>query len=161
MALYLLDEPPQRVAAQGKSYLQPRVEDVVFLTMEFASGVLAHVQLSWLDPRKERRLTVVGAKKMVVFDDMEPREKLRIYDKGVDRPPDYGSYGESLAIREGDIFIPRIPNVEPLAAELRHFVRVVRAEETPRAGAEDGVRVVRVLEAASRSLSGGGAPVSL
>jgi len=98
MALYLLDDQPTRVAAQGRSYLQPGVEDVVFLTMEFASGILAHVQLSWLDPHKERRLTVVGAKKMVVFDDMEPREKLRIYDKGVDRPPEYGSYGESLAI---------------------------------------------------------------
>ena len=88
MALYLLDDQPTRVAAQGRSYLQPGVEDVVFLTMEFASGILAHVQLSWLDPHKERKLTVVGAKKMVVFDDMEPREKLRIYDKGVDRPPE-------------------------------------------------------------------------
>src|SRR2546425_1376019 len=117
--------------------------------------------ISWLDPHKERKLTVVGAKKMVVFDDMEPREKLRIYDKGVDRPPEYGSYGESLSIREGDIFIPKIPNVEPLAAELGHFVRVARGAEAPRAGAEDGVRVVRVLEAASRSLAGGGAPVSL
>src|SRR3989475_10226304 len=77
-----LGEAPVRVAAQGRSYLQPGVEDVVFLTMEFASGILAHVQLSWLDPHKERKLTVVGAKKMVVFDDMEPREKLRIYDKG-------------------------------------------------------------------------------
>ena len=118
VALYLLGEHPIRVAAHGKSYLQPAIEDVVFLTMEFGSGVLAHVQLSWLDPHKERKLTVVGAKKMVVFDDMEPREKLRIYDKGVDRPPEYGSFGESLAIREGDIFIPRIPSVEPLAAEL-------------------------------------------
>ncbi len=158
VALFLLGELPVRVAAHGKSYLQPRIEDVVFLTMEFASGVLAHVQLSWLDPHKERKLTVVGAKKMVVFDDMEPREKLRIYDKGVDRPPEYGSFGESLAIREGDIFIPRIPNLEPLAAELTHFVRVARGEETPRASAEDGVRVVRVLEAASRSLQHGGAP---
>ena len=158
VALYLLGEEPVRVAAHGKSYLQPAIEDVVFLTMEFASGVLAHVQLSWLDPHKERKLTVVGAKKMVVFDDMEPREKLRIYDKGVDRPPEYGSFGESLAIREGDIFIPRIPNVEPLAAELAHFVRVARGLEPPRAGAEDGVRVVRVLEAASRSLARGGAP---
>ena len=158
VALYLLGEQPVRVAAHGKSYLQPAIEDVVFLTMEFASGVLAHVQLSWLDPHKERKLTVVGAKKMVVFDDMEPREKLRIYDKGVDRPPEYGSFGESLAIREGDIFIPRIPNVEPLAAELAHFVRAARGLEPPRAGAEDGVRVVRVLEAASRSLARGGAP---
>ncbi len=161
VALYLLDDQPTRVAAQGRSYLQPGVEDVVFLTMEFASGILAHVQLSWLDPHKERKLTVVGAKKMVVFDDMEPREKLRIYDKGVDRPPEYGSYGESLAIREGDIFIPKIPNVEPLAAELGHFVRVARGGEPPRAGAADGVRVVRVLEAASRSLAAGGSPVTL
>jgi len=161
VALYLLGEGPTRVAAQGRSYLQPKVEDVVFLTMEFASGVLAHVQLSWLDPHKERKLTVVGARQMVVFDDMEPREKLRIYDKGVDRPPEYASYGESLAIREGDIFIPRVPNVEPLAAELAHFVRVARGVEPPRAGAEDGVRVVRVLEAASRSLAAGGAPVTL
>src|SRR5213592_1649152 len=158
VALYLLGELPQRVAAQGRSYLQPQVEDVVFLTMEFASGVLAHVQLSWLDPHKERKLTVVGAKKMVVFDDMEPREKLRIYDKGVDRPPEYGSFGESLAIREGDIFIPRLPAVEPLAAELAHFVRAAQGREAPRASAEDGVRVVRVLEAASRSLARGGAP---
>ncbi len=161
VALYLLGEAPIRVAAQGKSYLQPRVEDVVFLTMEFGSGVLAHVQLSWLDPHKERKLTVVGANKMAVFDDMEAREKLRIYDKGVDRPPEYGSYGEALSIREGDIFIPKIANVEPLAAELNHFVRVARDGEPPRASAEDGVRVVRVLDAASRSLAGGGAPVTL
>ncbi|HKA60563.1 MAG TPA: Gfo/Idh/MocA family oxidoreductase [Gemmatimonadales bacterium] len=160
VALYLLGEHPIRVAAHGKSYLQPAIEDVVFLTMEFGSGVLAHVQLSWLDPHKERKLTVVGAKKMVVFDDMEPREKLRIYDKGVDRPPEYGSFGESLAIREGDIFIPRIPSVEPLAAELEHFVRAAQGREAPRGGAsaEDGVHVVRVLEAASRSLARGGAP---
>ena len=158
VALYLLDEEPVRVAAHGKSYLQPAIEDVVFLTMEFESGVIAHVQMSWLDPHKERKLTVVGAKKMVVFDDMEPREKLRIYDKGVDRPPEYRSFGESLAIREGDIFIPRIPAVEPLAAELAHFVRAAQGREAPRASAADGVRVVRVLEAASRSLARGGAP---
>jgi len=161
VALYLLGETPVRVAAHGKSYLQPKVEDVVFLTMEFGSGVLAHVQLSWLDPHKERKLTVVGATKMVVFDDMEAREKLRIYDKGVQRPPEYGSYGEALSIREGDIFIPKIPNVEPLAAELGHFVRVARRTEAPRASAADGVAVVKVLDAATRSLSGGGAPVSL
>jgi predicted dehydrogenase len=163
VALYLLDQQPTRVAAHGKSYLQPAIEDVVFLTMEFGSGVLAHVQMSWLDPHKERKLTVVGAKKMVVFDDMEPREKLRIYDKGVERSPQYVSFGENLAIREGDIFIPRIPTVEPLAAELAHFVRAARGQEAPRrgAGAEDGVRVVRVLEAASRSLAGGGSPEDL
>ncbi|HZI21730.1 MAG TPA: Gfo/Idh/MocA family oxidoreductase [Gemmatimonadales bacterium] len=161
VALYLLGETPVRVAAQGRSYLQRQVEDVVFLTMEFANGVLAHIQLSWLDPHKERKLTVVGAKQMVVFDDMEAREKLRIYDKGVERPPEYGSYGEALSIREGDIFIPKIPNVEPLAAELGHFVRVARGLEPPRAAAADGVQVVRVLDAATRSLASGGTPVSL
>ena len=98
---------------------------------------------------------------MVVFDDMQPREKLKIYDKGVDRPPEYGSYGESLAIREGDIRIPRIPNAEPLAAELRHFVRVARGEEPSRQDAAAGLTVVRVLEAASRSLAEGGRPVQL
>lgn len=160
VALFLLGESPVTVAAQGHSYLQAGIEDVVFLTMTFASGVAAHAHLSWLDPHKERRLTVVGSRQMAVFDDMAPREKLRIYDKGVSRPPEYRSYGESLAIREGDIFIPRVPNVEPLAAQLAHFVRVVRGEEPARADAADGVRVVRVLEAASRSLAQGGAPIS-
>ena len=161
VALFLLGAMPQRVAAQGRCYLQPDVEDVVFVTMDFASGTLAHVQLSWLDPHKVRKLTIVGSKQMAVFDDMEPREKLRLYDKGVDRPPEYASYGESLTIREGDIFIPKIPTIEPLAAELGHFVRVARGAETPRASAADGVRVVHVLEAASRSIAAGGTPVSL
>jgi predicted dehydrogenase len=160
VAMHLLDQPPVRVAAQGMSYLQPGIEDVVFLTLEFETGIMAHVQLSWLDPHKERRLTVVGSKRMVVFDDMQPREKLKVYDKGVDRPPDYGSYGESLAIREGDIFIPRVPNIEPLTAELRHFVAVARRAEPPRVTAADGVDVVRVLAVAAQSLQEGGRPVA-
>jgi predicted dehydrogenase len=161
VALELLGQVPTRVSAHGKSYLQPGVEDVVFLTMEFASGVMAHVQMSWLDPHKERRLTVVGSRKMVVFDDMQPREKLKVYDKGVERPPAYQSYGESLAIREGDITIPRVPHGEPLAAELAHFVRVARGEEAPRADAVAGVTVVRILEAATRSLQADGSSVAL
>jgi predicted dehydrogenase len=161
VALDLMGTTPCRVSALGKSYLQPGIEDVVFMNMEFASGVMAHVQMSWLDPHKERRLTVVGSNKMAVFDDMEIREKLKIYDRGVDRPPDYGSYGESLSIREGDISIPRVPNVEPLFAELRHFLAVAQGLEQSRADAENGVAVVRVLEAASRSLAKGGASVDL
>jgi predicted dehydrogenase len=161
VALFLLADRPRSVTALGHSYLQPGIEDVVFLTMTFDSGVVAHAQMSWLDPHKERRLTVVGSKQMAVFDDMQPREKLRIYDKGVDRPPEYRSYGESLSVREGDIFIPRVSNAEPLAAQLRHFMQVVRGEAAPRADAADGVRVIRVLEAASRSLARGGAPVTL
>jgi predicted dehydrogenase len=161
VALFVLGEAPVTVTAVGKSYLQKGIEDVVFLTMEFGSGTLAHVQLSWLDPHKERKLTVVGSKQMAVFDDMEPREKLRLYDKGVDRPPDYGSFGESLQIREGDIFIPRLPNTEPLNAELSHFVKVARREIEARSDAADGVRVVRVLEAATESLKRHGQPIGV
>lgn len=161
VALFLMGEAPVSVAASGRSYLQPGIEDVVFLTMEFASGVIAHVQLSWLDPHKERKLTVVGERQMAVFDDMQPREKLRLYDKGVDRPPEYRSYGESLQIREGDIFIPRVPNIEPLAAELGHFLAVARREVPARSDAADGVRVVRVLAAASESLKQHGQPIGV
>jgi predicted dehydrogenase len=161
VAMRLLGEGPARVSAHGKSYLQPGIEDVVFLTMELHSGVMVHVQMSWLDPHKVRSLTIVGSKKMVVFDDMQPREKIKVYDKGVSKPPAYGSYGESLAVREGDIVIPRIPNVEPLRAELNHFLAVVRGEEAPRAGAREGLEVVRVLDAASTSLQNGGAPVEI
>lgn len=159
VALYLLGETPESVSAQGHSYLQQGIEDVVFLVMRFRSGVVAHAHMSWLDPHKERRLTVVGSKQMAVFDDMAPREKLRLYDKGVDRPPEYGSYGESLAVREGDILIPKVANAEPLGLELAHFVRVALGEPATRADARDGVRVIRVLEAATRSLKGGGQPV--
>ncbi|MFQ5702494.1 MAG: Gfo/Idh/MocA family protein [Gemmatimonadales bacterium] len=161
VALELLGAEPVRVRALGKSYLQPGIEDVVFMIMEFASGAMAHVQMSWLDPHKERRLTVVGSEKMVEFNDMEIRDKLKIYDRGVDRPPEYGSYGESLSIREGDIAIPRIPNLEPLAEELRHFVAVARGEAMSRVSAGSGVSVVRVLEAASQSLAEEGVSVEL
>ena len=161
VALELLGEFPGSVSAHGKSYLQPGVEDVVFMTLEFASGIMANVQMSWLDPHKERRLTVVGSEKMVVFDDMQPREKLKVFDRSIARPPEYSSYGESLTIREGDIAIPLIPNVEPLRAELQHFVRVAAGEEVSRVGPERGVDVVRVLEAASLSMRDGGRVVEL
>ena len=161
IALHLLDETPVRVAAHGHAYLQPGIEDVVFLIMSFASGVVAHAQLSWLDPQKERRLTVVGSRQMAVFDDMAPREKLRIYDKGVDRKEAFVSAAESLSLREGDISIPRIPGGDPLPIELAHFVRVARGAKPELTDAADGVRVVRVLEAASRSLAAGGIPMDV
>ncbi len=161
IAVELVGTTPIAVSAHGKSYIQKGIEDVVFMTLEFPSGTLAHVQMSWLDPHKERRLTVVGSDKMVVFDDMQIREKLKIYDKGVDRPPEYSSYGESLSIREGDIAIPRIPNAEPLAAEIRHFVAVASGDEKSRVPASDGVAVVKILEMASNSVISNGATVSL
>lgn len=159
IVLYLMGEEPEAVEATGQAFLQPGIEDVVFLTMKFGSGRVAHVQVSWLDPLKERRLTVVGSKKMVVFDDMQPQEKVRIYDKGVDRRPSeaapYGSYAELLSLREGDILIPRIPNKEPLAIECEEFLKAVLTGIPPRSDQQDGLRVVRVLAAAQEKLSNG------
>jgi predicted dehydrogenase len=122
---------------------------VVFCYLRFPSGLAAHMHLSWLDPHKERRFTVVGSKRMATFDDMELERKLSIYDKGFDE--DYSSYGEYIA-RSGDIFSPRVPNEEPLRIECRHFLACVRDGVEPRSGGESGLRVVRVLEALERSL---------
>ncbi len=161
MILDLVGAMPSSVAARGQSYLQPGVEDVVFVNLAFADGKMAQVQLSWLDPRKERRLTVVGSRKMVELDDSHPTEKLRIYDKGYERPPTFTQYGEYLTVRQGDIHIPRLEAGEPLAIECRHFVSCVVHGTPPATGARHGAEVVRVLDAANRSLASGGTPVTL
>ncbi len=161
MMLYLLDESPESVSARGGSYLITGVEDVVFVNMRFPDGVIAQVQLSWLDPRKERRLTIVGSKKMVEFDDVHPVEKLRIYDKGYDAPPTFTDYAEYLSIRNGDIVIPQVPMTEPLELEHRHFIHCVQTGERPRTDGASALQVVRVLEAAQESLEGDGTPVVL
>jgi predicted dehydrogenase len=161
MILDLYQSMPVSVAARGESYLQPGVEDVVFVNLRFADRKMAQVQLSWLDPRKERRLTVVGSKKMVELDDVHPTEKLRIYDKGYDRPPSFTQYGEFLTVRHGDIHIPKLDLAEPLDQECRHFLHCVSEGTPPRSGAEEGLAVVRVLDAAQRSLAAGGAPIEI
>jgi predicted dehydrogenase len=161
MILDLYQAEPVTVAARGESYLQPGVEDVVFVNLRFADKKMAQMQLSWLDPRKERRLTVVGSKKMVELDDVHPTEKLRIYDKGYDRPPSFTQYGEYLTVRHGDIHIPKLDLAEPLEVECRHFVSCIAEGRTPRSDAKAGLAVVRVLDAAQRSLLSGGAPVNV
>jgi predicted dehydrogenase len=147
--LRLAAEEPYECRAVGESYVHDGVEDVVFCYLRFPSGLAAHMHLSWLDPHKERRFTVVGSKRMATFDDMELERKLSVYDKGFDE--DYSSYGEYIA-RSGDIFSPHVPNEEPLRIECRHFLDCVRDRTRPRSGAESGLRVVRVLEALQRSL---------
>jgi predicted dehydrogenase len=161
MILDLVGQPPVSVAARGQAYLQPGVEDVVFVNLSFGDGKMAQVQLSWLDPRKERRLTVVGSKKMAEFDDSHPSEKLKIYDKGYDRPPEFTQYGEYLTVRHGDIHIPRVDMAEPLLRECRHFIESVACGHSPRTDGHHGLEVVKVLEAADRSLKSGGMPVAL
>lgn len=159
--LHLMDQEPVDVAARGAAFLQKGVEDVVFVDLRFAGGQTAHVHVSWLDPHKLRKFTVVGSQKMVVFDDMEASEKIRVYDKGIDRAGQIVSYGDALSVRSGDIVIPKISLQEPLRIECQHFIDCVREHRKPLTDGADGLRVVRVLAAAQQSLALGGAPVAV
>jgi len=149
------------VVCTGQSFLQPEIEDVVFLSLHFADGRMAHVHVSWLDPHKIRKLTVVGSRKMAVLDDMQANEKIRIYDKGVELPEKYTSYTESLTLRIGDIHIPYIEMREPLRIECEQFLESVRTRKQPPSDGHDGLRVVKILTAAQESLKKHGEPVDL
>jgi len=157
---HLLDRTPVSVTARGQCVLQPGIEDVVFLTLRYAGGEMAHLHLSWLHPRKERRLTLVCSQKMVEFDDVAP-EKLRIYDKGYDRPPQFTQFAEYLTLRDGDIHIPQLSMEEPLRLQLRHLLECVATGEPPKTDVRSALRIVETLEAAQRSLDSDGAPVNL
>jgi predicted dehydrogenase len=158
--LQLFGETPVVVSAHGESYIQKGIEDVVFLSLRFSDGKMANIHLSWLDPHKARRITIVGSKKMVVFDDMEVSEKLKIYDKGVGSS-NYDTYSEYLSLRFGDITIPNIKMMEPLRAEAEHFIQCIDTRKKPKTGGEDGLEVVKILIAAQRSLQEKGIPVNL
>ncbi|MBW2262347.1 MAG: Gfo/Idh/MocA family oxidoreductase [Deltaproteobacteria bacterium] len=152
---------PTTVCARGHCYLRPPVEDVVFMNVTFEGGMMAQVQLSWLDPHKERRMTIVGSRRMVTFDDVSPSEKIRVFDKGYDHPPEYGSFGEFLTLRDGDVWAPKVPFAEPLRLEAEHFLDCVRTNATPRTDGEEGLWIVRLLVAAQSSMELGGEPVEL
>jgi predicted dehydrogenase len=149
VVLHLAGEEPSAVQARGECYMRESVEDVVFCYLRFPSGLAAHLHLSWLDPHKERRLTVVGSRQMATFDDMELERKLTVYDKGFDQ--DATSYGEYIT-RSGDAWSPRVDNVEPLRVECQHFVECVRDGARPLSDGDSGLRVVRVLEGLQHSL---------
>jgi predicted dehydrogenase len=149
VVLSLAGEEPHELEARGESYMNAGVEDVVFCFLRFPSGLTAHLHLSWLDPHKERRFTVVGSRQMATFDDMDLERKVTVYDKGFDQSAT--SYGEYIT-RSGDIWTPRIDNVEPLRAECEHFLECVREDRAPISDGASGLRVVRVLEALQRSL---------
>jgi predicted dehydrogenase len=150
VVLHLAGEEPYELSARGESYMQPGIEDVVFGYMRFPSGLAAHLHLSWLDPHKERRFTVVGSRRMATFDDMDLERKVTVYDKGFDERPGTG-YGEYIT-RAGDIHSPAIPNREPLRLECEHFVECLRTGRAPRSDGASGLRVVRVLEGLQRAL---------
>jgi predicted dehydrogenase len=160
--IYILGKDPNSVAARGQAHVRPGIEDVGYLDLAFPGGVNASVHVSWLDPNKVRRTTIVGSKKMVVYDDVETLEKLRLYDKGVDVPPATDRFGEfQLSYRYGDISIPQVPGHEPLRLECEHFLDCIRSGATPRSGADQGVKVVQVLETANLSLAQGGIHLAL
>ncbi len=157
ITLYWLGEEPDWVQCVGACYVQPAIEDVAFLTMGFPSGALAHAHLSWLAPSKLRVMTVIGSRKMVVYDDLRADEKVKIYDHGVDV---LSSDELRRSYRAGDILSPRVPVTEALQLEMRHFIECVQGGTTPRSDGEAGLRVVRVLESAMRSLRNGGGRVA-
>jgi predicted dehydrogenase len=157
IALYWLDEEPEWVQCSGACFVQAGIEDVVFLMIGFPSGAIAHAHLSWLAPSKLRTTIVIGSKKMVVYDDVQSVEKVKIYDQGVDK---LESDELRRSYRAGDIHSPRVPMTEALQVEMRHFVECIRDGKKPRSDGEAGLQVVRVLELAMRSLRSGGARVA-
>jgi predicted dehydrogenase len=158
---HLLDAWPLAVSARGAAYVQPRWEDVVFLTLEFPDGILGHVHLSWLDPHKVRRLSLVGSRRMAVFDDMSANERLCLHDKSAVPPPAGAVQGAALDVRSRGSRSLALPAREPLREELLAFVRSIRTGKPGLAPGEDGARVVGVLEAAQRSLASGGRRVEV
>jgi predicted dehydrogenase len=158
--LYLLDFEPTAVSAIGTSHINSAIEDVAILTIKFSNGLLAFVQTSWLDPDKIRKMTVVGSKKMMVFDDVQPTEKIRIYDKGVEMPKHYDTYAEfHYSYKYGDIVIPKINGGEPLKTELDHFIDCIENNEPPQSAGNEGLQVIQILEAADKSLKNENKPV--
>jgi len=155
---YILGMDPVYVSAHGSDFIFDGKDDVAFLYLEYPEKIVAHVHVSWLDPCKTRKITVVGSEKMLVYDDVESLEKIRIYDKGVERPPYTDTFGEfQCSYRYGDVVIPHIDFTEPLRVECQHFIDCIRKEERhPLSCGYDGLRVVRVLELAQRSLDNGG-----
>jgi predicted dehydrogenase len=147
--LHLIDEEPAEIWARGESFLNPGVEDVVFCYLRFPSGVVAHMHLSWLDPHKMRKMTVVGRERMAVFDDMELERKLTVYEKAPEQPAE--TYGE-WRTRTGDIYSPKIPNDEPLRLEVQHFLGLVEGSGDRLEPARAGALVVRTLEQLQQSL---------
>ena len=158
---FWLNEEPVRVSALGKDYVQKGIPDVAFINLEFKSGCIANVQVSWLAPSKLRRTAIIGNEKMLVYDDTQNFEKVKIYDKGVDYkdPETFGEY--QLSYRAGDVISPRLDTFEPLNEEMHHFVKCCELGLTPRTDGYSGLRVIKALEAAETSLKNGGKVIEL
>jgi predicted dehydrogenase len=160
--LYVMGEAPVAVNCQGKAYVTPGVEDVTNMSLEFSNGGFATVQNSWLDPNKVRRMTFVGSKRMLLYDDNEPLEKIRIYDKRVEVPPHYDTFAEfHYSYHYGDTYCPYINQIEPLKVQCQHFLDCIRMASKPESSGREGLQVVQILESASESLRNGGSKVTI
>ena len=160
--LFITGSPPLAVNCQGKSHINSGIEDVTNMSLSFVNGGFATIQTSWLDPNKVRRMTFVGNRRMILFDDNEPLEKIRIYDKRVDVPPHYDTFAEfHYSYHYGDMYAPHISQIEPLKTECQHFIDCIKTGETPLSSAEQGLHVVQILEASNQSLKNGGRRVEI
>ncbi len=160
--LYLLGQVPLSVNCQGKAHINPDIEDVTNMTIDFPNGGIATIQSSWLDPNKIREMTIVGSKKMIVYDDTEPLEKIKIYDKHVEIPPHYDTFGDfRYSYHYGDMSAPYIKQYEPLKLETQHFIDCIREKSEPETSGLNGLRVLQILEAASESLKNHGGMVKI
>lgn len=160
--LYVMEEMPLRVNCQGNAHVTPGIEDVTSLCLTFSEERIAMVQSSWLDPRKVREMTIVGTKRMIVYDDVQPLEKIKVYDARVERPPHYDTFAEfHYSYHYGDIYSPYVKQEEPLKIECQHFLDCIRSGEVPQTSGRKGLELVRILEASKESLRNNGAAVML
>jgi len=160
--LYLLGKPPISVNCQGKAHINKDIEDVTNMSLDFENGGFATIHSSWLDPNKIREMIIVGSKKMIVYDDNEPLEKIKIYDKRVEAPPHYDTFAEfQYSYHYGDMISPYIKQTEPLKVETQHFLDCIKTGKKPESNGLEGLRVIQILEASSRSLKSGGAKVEI
>jgi predicted dehydrogenase len=160
--LHVLDERPVSVSSQGMAHYQPGIEDVAITTLNFKNGLIAFLHNSWLDPKKIRKFTIVGTRKMLVYDDIKTQEKIKIYDKGLEAPPYYDTFAEfHFAYRSGDIHSPKVDEYEPLKLEIDCFLESIATGHTPPTDGYNGLRVVSILEGASKSLKNGGRAIPI
>ena len=160
--LHILGESPLTVNCQGNAHVTPGIEDITNISLSFRHKRFATIQSSWLEPRKVRDMTIVGTRRMIIYDDLQTNEKIRIYDVRVERPPHYDSFADfHYSYHYGDSYIPHIKQEEPLKAECQHFLDCIEAGTMPLTSGHDGLELVRILEAASASLKDRGAPIVL
>ena len=157
---HIMGEPPVAVNCRGCAHITPGVEDVTVICLTFSKQRTAIIHNSWLDPRKIREMTIVGSKRMIVYDDVAPLEKIRVFDARVETPPHYDTFAEfQYAYHYGDVYVPYVKQEEPLRSECQHFLDCIKNGTQPLSGGRNGLELVRILEASSRSLGLGGAPV--